>query len=428
MLGIRSEPIIDYLLQSDMDKSQQELLQSARRKLERGQYTVEQREQILRTLDLLLELARSDEKIEDNARATAKLLANVTNHRNLVAIIQQQAAELDALKRISVNLTSSLQMQTILDAIVNEAMHLIKDARDAHIFLYQDGKLRFGASLDSEGKRNLIYSVPRSEGMTYTVAQTRQVVMAENLRKHPLFANVPADWGGAIIGIPLMINEGVVGVMNMARWSTGGFNPSELRLLGLLADQAALAINNARLHQAMANQAMSDSLTGLPNRRALDARLENDVQRAVRYKHKFAVLMIDLDGFKAINDTYGHGVGDEVLHQFAQFLAESQRSSDFLARYGGDELVMILPETDIEAAKLVADHLRERMSRFEISLPDGSKRNLSITGGIAIYPTHAQSASDLLRAADEALYRAKRKARGIFMIALDRIGGITTPR
>jgi diguanylate cyclase (GGDEF)-like protein len=411
-----------------MDKSQQELLQSARRKLERGQYTVEQREQILRTLDLLLELARSDEKTEENARATAKLLANITNHRNLVAIIQQQAAELDALKRITVNLTSSLQMQVILDVIVSEAMHLTKDARDAHIFLYQDGKLRFGASLDSEGKRNAIYSMPRPNGLTYTVAHTRQAVIVEDLRKHPLYTNSPSDWAGSIIGIPLMISESVVGVMNMARWSIGGFIPSELRMLGLLADQAALAINNAHLHQAMANQAMSDSLTGLPNRRALDARLENDVQRAVRYKHKFAVLMIDLDGFKAINDTYGHGVGDEVLHQFAQFLAESQRSSDFLARYGGDELVMILPETDIEAAKLVADHLRERMSRFEISLPDGSKRNLSITGGIAIYPTHAQSASDLLRAADEALYRAKRKARGIFMTALDRIGGITTPR
>jgi diguanylate cyclase (GGDEF)-like protein len=411
-----------------MDKSQQDLLQAARRKLERGQYTVEQREQILRTLDLLLELARGDLKTEENARATAKLLANVTNHRNLVAIIQQQAAELDALKRITVNLTSSLQMQVILEAIVSEAMHLIKDARDAHIFLYQDGKLRFGASLDSEGKRNLIHSIPRPNGMTYTVARTRQAVIVEDLQNHPLFKNASLGWAGSITGIPLMINESVVGVMNMARWSTGGFNPSELRLLGLLADQAALAINNARLHQAMANQAMSDSLTGLPNRRALDARLENDVQRAARYSQKFAVVMLDLDGFKAVNDTYGHSVGDEVLHQFAQFLVNSQRSSDFLARYGGDELVMILPETDLEAAKLVGEHIKERMSGFEISLPDATTRVLSVTGGIAIYPTHAQSASDLLRAADEALYRAKRRARGTFMTALERTEGHTTPR
>jgi diguanylate cyclase (GGDEF)-like protein len=162
---------------------------------------------------------------------------------------------------------------------------------------------------------------------------------------------------------------------------------------------------------------MSDTLTGLPNRRALDARLENDVQRAARYGHQFAVLMIDLDGFKAINDTYGHGVGDDILRQYAQFLACSQRSSDFLARYGGDELMMILPETNKEAARLVAENIKKRMTKFEISLPDGTKRGLSVTGGIAIYPTHAQSASDLLRASDEALYRAKRQQRGGFLMA-----------
>jgi diguanylate cyclase (GGDEF)-like protein len=403
-----------------MDKSRQELLQAARRKLETGQYTVEQREQLLRTLDLLLELARSDEKTEENARATAKLLANITNHRNLLVIIQQQAAELDALKRITANLTASLETQVVFEAIVTEAMRLIKGARDAHIFLYQNGVLRFGASLDSEGKRNTIRSMPRPNGMTYTVARTRQTIVVDDLHNHPLFVNTPPAWTGSIVGIPLMMSNTVIGVMNMARWSLGGFTPSELRLLDLLANQAALAIINARLHQAVANQALSDALTGLPNRRALDARLENDVQRAARYNHRFAVLMLDLDGFKAVNDTYGHALGDTVLHQYAQFLANSQRSSDFLARYGGDEMLMILPETDIEAAKQVTDHIKERMSDFEISLPDGTKKNLSVTGGIAIYPTHAQSASDLLRAADEALYRAKRKARGSFAVAMER--------
>jgi diguanylate cyclase (GGDEF)-like protein len=403
-----------------MDKYQQELLQAARRKMERGQYTVEQREQILRTLDILLELARSDEKTEENARSTAKLLANVTGHRNLVAILQQQANELDALKRITVNLTSSLQMQVVLETIVSEAMRLIKDARDAHIFLYQDGILRFGASLNSDGQRNLIHSIPRANGLTYTVARMRKILVVEDMSKDPLFENFPATGTGSIMGIPLMTGEVVVGVMNMARWSTGGFTPAGQRLLGLLADQAALAILNARLHQAVANQAMSDTLTGLPNRRALDARLENDVLRAARYHHQFAVLMLDLDGFKAVNDTYGHSVGDQVLHEYAQFMSKSQRGSDFLARYGGDELMMILPETDEEGARQVASHISARMTNFEISLPDGSKRNLSVTGGIAIYPTHAETASELLRAADEALYRAKRQARGSFLTALER--------
>ncbi|MEI7850060.1 MAG: hypothetical protein WCK35_29985, partial [Chloroflexota bacterium] len=101
-----------------MNKSRQELLQVARRRLEKGQYSVEQREQILRMLELMLALAQEEEKTEENARAAAKLFSNVTSHHNLLAIIQQQAGELNALKQISVNLTSSLKMEIVLDAIV----------------------------------------------------------------------------------------------------------------------------------------------------------------------------------------------------------------------------------------------------------------------------------------------------------------------
>ncbi len=400
-----------------MDKSRQELLQAARRKLAPGKYSIEQREQILRTLDLMLELAQTDEKTEENARAASRILANVTHHHNLLAIIQQQAAELDALKRITANLTSSLQMHVVLETIVTEAMRLMKGAKDATIFLYQDDTLKFGASLDSQGQRNQITTLPRPTGMTYSVARSRKPMVVENLHSHELFANAPVDWAGSIFSIPLMSGEIVVGVMNMARWSVGGFSESELRLLGLLADQAALAIMNARLHQAMATQAMSDTLTGLPNRLALDARLENDVQRASRYGHQFAIFMIDLDGFKAINDTYGHSTGDVILRQYAQFLARTQRSTDFLARYGGDEFMVILPETNLESAKQVAENIKNKMTELEIQLPDGTHRNLSVTGGIAVYPIHAQTASELLRASDEALYHAKRQARGDFMVA-----------
>ena len=392
-------------------------MQAARHKLERGQYPVEQRELILRTLDLLLELARSDEKTEENARATARLFSNITNHHNLVAIIQQQADELDALKRITFNLTSSLQMQVILDAIVEEAIRLIKNARDAHIYLYNDGILKFGASLDSDGNHNLADVSQQPDILTYTVAHTRQSIVVDDVSTHPLFVNIPQNWSGGIVSIPLMTGEDVIGVMNMARWSKAGFRPSELRLLGLLADQAALAIMNASLHEVVASQAMSDALTSLPNRRAIDARLEDDVRRSARYGHQFAVLMMDLDGFKLINDTYGHATGDQILRQFAQFMSLQQRASDFLARYGGDELIVILPETNQEAAQLAVQYIRERMSSFEFLLPDGTKCRLGVSGGIAIYPTHAVSASDLLRAADEALYRAKRQARGTFLLA-----------
>ncbi|HEY3311700.1 MAG TPA: sensor domain-containing diguanylate cyclase [Anaerolineales bacterium] len=394
-----------------MDISRQELLLVAQQKLEQNQCPAEQQALILRTLDLLLEMAG------DDSEETARLFANITDHQNLLVIIQQQANELDALRRITFNLTSSLQMPVILGAIVTEAMHLIKNAHDAHIFLYQDDRLTFGASLDSDGNRDQIFSNPRPDGITYTVARTRQVVMVADMATNELFKNPSENWIGCIIGIPIMLADTVVGVMNMARWSTGGFLESERRLLMLLADQAALAIMNARLHETVANQALSDVLTGLPNRRALDASLEDHIKLAERYDHQFAVIMMDLDGFKYINDTYGHAVGDHILRQFAQFISTTRRSSDFLARYGGDELMMILPETDLATARRASVLILQRMAEFEFLLPDGSKRRLSISGGIALFPSHARTSSDLLRAADEALYFAKRKARGTFQIS-----------
>jgi len=405
-----------------MNQSNQALLQIARDKLSNARYTPEQREQTLRLLSLLLELAAEDDISEEYARATAKLLSNVTRHHNLIALIQQQAAELDALKRISVNLTSSLQLQAVLDRVATESMRLIKNPNNVHIFLYENGILRFGAALDCEGNRNQILALPRPDGLTYTVARTKQTILVDELRGHPLFNNAPTDWKGPIVGIPLKSDEAVVGVMNMSLHSGRKFSPAELRLLDLLATQAAVAIINARLHQSLSKEAMSDMLTGLPNRRALDARLENEVNRAARYGHQFAVLMMDLDGFKAINDTYGHDVGDRVLRDFAQFLAEGMRSSDFLARYGGDEMTMIMPETDGNSAAQLAENITRRMEKFELVMPDDSRPLLGISGGIAIYPHHAKTASDLLRASDEALYRAKRHARGTFLPARIGIG------
>jgi len=400
--------------------NQSDLLQIARNKLTNARYTPEQREQTLRLLSLLLELSAEDEQSEENVRATTRLLSNVTRHHNLFAIIQQQAAELEALKRISVNLTSSLQLQAVLDRVAMEAMRLIKNSRNVHIFLYENGTLRFGAALDSKGKRNQIFSLPRPEGLTYTVARSKQTIVVDELREHPLFKNVPDSWKGAIVGIPLKSDEAVVGVMNMSLLQGRKFSPTDLRLLDLLANQAAVAIINARLHQSISKEAMSDMLTGLPNRRALDACLENEVKRAERYGHQFAVLMMDLDGFKSINDTYGHDSGDRVLRDFSQFLSESKRASDFLARYGGDEMTMIMPETDGNSAAQLAENITRRMEKFEVVMPDGAKPRLGISGGIAIYPHHAKTASDLLRASDEALYRAKRHARGSFLSA--RIG------
>jgi diguanylate cyclase (GGDEF)-like protein len=399
-----------------------EILEHARQRLEGQEVPKAEIGPLYSLLDILLDSVEEIPEETERVEYIRRLANKIIDHRQLLLLLRQQTAEIEALKRISRNLTTSLELNQVLEGVVSEAMHLIKNAHDAHIFLYEGDKLYFGASLDNDGQRSEPFSEPRPEGLTYTVARQKKMIIVKDLRTHPLFENAPESWKGSIIGIPLIMGTRIVGVMNMARHEAGGFTNSEIRLLSMLADQAAIAIVNARLHRVTSQQALSDTLTGLPNRRALDEKLEAEVRRSLRTNNSFSVVMMDMDGFKVINDTFGHATGDVVLQKVFQALAKGIRTTDFLARYGGDELTLILPETDVNGAKLVASKIQSKLEQLDVRLPDGSRAALGLSGGIAVFPFHGKLASELMRAADAALYRAKKHARGTIQIARDATG------
>jgi diguanylate cyclase (GGDEF)-like protein len=403
-----------------MKEQSLKILAESRRLLDEESIPSAERDILLRLIDIL---AASLEKYSDDRSDPAGLARNLIDNRALLAMLKQQTEELNALKKLSINLTSSLDLLDVLDALVSEAMQLIHNAQDVHIFLYRNGKLTFGAALDINGNKNATWANPRSNGLTYTVARNSKTIIVEDMQAHSLYATAPKEWSGSIIGIPLKVGDSVVGVMNLARSTVGGFSASELRILSLLSDQAAVAISNANLHQMISRQAYSDTLTGLPNRRALDERLEQELQSARRNNYSFAVVMMDLDGFKSVNDNYGHSTGDEVLRLVFSQMARGVRNTDFLARYGGDELTLILTQSDMHSVRIVTDKIIEGMKKFKFTLPDKKKLKLGISGGIAIFPVHARNGSDLLRAADAALYQAKKHNRGTFQIAR----GVTGP-
>jgi diguanylate cyclase (GGDEF)-like protein len=400
------------------------MLVETRHQLEEMGGPTEEREYLLKLLDVLTASIErhSTLKPETIQEAARSLIENGA----LISLLKQQGDELDALKKLSIHLTSSLDLPDVLDAVVTEAMRLISHARDVNIFLYKNNRLSFGAALDSDGTRNKPWSKPRSNGLTYTVARSGEMVIVDDMQNHPLYTTAPKEWNGSIIGIPLKVGDTVVGVMNVSRSTKGGLTASELRLLGLLSDQAAVAISNASLHQLISRQAYSDTLTGLPNRRALDERLEEEVLAARRNNYSFAVIMMDLDGFKNINDTYGHAVGDDILRLVFGQMARGVRNTDFLARYGGDELTLILSQSDMSSALIVAEKIIEGMKNIKFKFRDGKKLKLGISGGIAIFPVNARNGPDLLRAADAALYKAKRYDRGTFQVARGVTGPLAT--
>jgi diguanylate cyclase (GGDEF)-like protein len=402
------------------------ILNEARRSLVEGGLSAAEKEELLKLLELLITSIEKFTPDRDLESEVHMLAANLVSSHAMLSLLKQQADELDALRTLSINLTSILDLPTVLNAVVREAMRLVNNTRAAHIFLYVNGKLEFGASLDNNGNRNKLLSEPRVNGLTNSVIQAGEIVIVEDMKNHPIYQDAPPEWEGSIIGMPLKMGEKVVGVMNVSRDRIGGFNLSELRLLGMLADHAAVAISNASLHQVISEKAYSDTLTGLPNRRALDERLESEIKNAWRTGTKFAVIMMDLDGFKTVNDNYGHDFGDQVLKSIFNAIALGVRGSDFLARYGGDELTLILSQSDLPAAKMVTDKIQENIKNEFVNTPDKGKLSLGISGGIAVYPVHGQSASELLRAADAALYMAKKHQRGQFVNARVATGSLDT--
>lgn len=377
---------------------------------------LEEKKSIMKLIQVLLE-SKENSSTKDKDDEAMSITQEIISKHSLMATVKHQADELDALRRLSLNLTSSLDFQTVLDAVVTEAMGLVKHARSAHIFLYERGALEFGASLQSDGLRNKVFSKPRPNGLTYSVAKSGNQILVDDILKHPLFEGAPQDWYGSIISIPLKYKDEIVGVMNLSRTVTGRFSRAEIRLISLLADQAAVAIYNASLYKRVTQMANTDSVTGLPNRRALDERLQEEWRHASRMNTEFAVVMMDLDGFKTVNDNFGHNVGDELLYSLFNFLAQKMRGADFLARYGGDELTLVMRNTGLEAAKAVTQKVIDLMVEYQFALPKDVNLKLGITAGIAIYPTHAYTPSDLLRAADAALYHAKKHYRGKYAVA-----------
>jgi diguanylate cyclase (GGDEF)-like protein len=198
-----------------------------------------------------------------------------------------------------------------------------------------------------------------------------------------------------------------VGVLSIARRGER-FTPREVERLEWLGGQAAISLENADLHETVQRQAITDELTGLANDRQMKAALDREFERRKRFEAPLAFVMLDLDDFKKVNDTYGHPQGNEVLIEVARVLRELTRDTDEPARWGGEEFTVILPQTDLAGAALLAERMREGIDQLRVKRLDGGEAlRVTASFGVAAVPQSALDEDSLVEAADQALYRAK---------------------
>lgn len=255
----------------------------------------------------------------------------------------------------------------------------------------------------------------RDEGLAGRAAAAGQVTTDDGRCRHPL-EGAP----GPGLAVPMVSTRGLLGVLGLYR--SGGadpFRPVEVGTVTTLVAQAARAVENAFLHEEAARLSVTDGLTGVWNRRQFDLRCAEELERSRRFGDPFAVLMVDVDRFKHINDTYGHRTGDAVLVELAARLDASKREVDLLARYGGEEFALLLPRTDLAGAVEVGNRLRERVASQPVGCPDGTVVPVTISVGAAAHPAHGPTVASVVAAADAALYAAKRAGRNQVRPATD---------
>ncbi len=218
--------------------------------------------------------------------------------------------------------------------------------------------------------------------------------------------------GPAVLAAALGVIEGssrAYGVITVLR-SGRPFTDDDRELLRSLATQATLALRNVQLHFQVRRQAVTDELTGLANHGRFQDLLSAEVEQVRRYHHPVGLIMLDIDDFKAVNDTYGHQQGDVVLRHVAEALRETSREADTPARYGGEEMALILPHTDLDGAYAIAERLRTAVAALRIPRVDGGSV-LRVTASVGVASSSEGIKDGLITNADAALYTAKRQGK-----------------
>lgn len=210
--------------------------------------------------------------------------------------------------------------------------------------------------------------------------------------------------------VPLVLLGEVFGVM-FVQWQKERSDPDEEKLVARLTSDTALALANLRLRKQLKDLSIRDSLTGLYNRRYMEEFFGQELMRARRSAKTFSVIMIDIDHFKNFNDKFGHEAGDAVLHELGQFFLSEMRGSDVVCRYGGEEFIMLLPESNLSDTLRRAEQLREKVKQMRVRFLNNGLPEINLSLGVSCFPEHGQNREDLIRAADDALYRAKSEGR-----------------
>ena len=329
-------------------------------------------------------------------------------------------AELDArnfaaLHRISSEMSASLDIKAILDRLAAVCHEVVPYDQFTVSFVEGGDKLSFHTFVGYEGVKLPKGPVPLAGSLMDWIVKNHQPLSFTDLDRQtgqpPVFPVKELQIGArSFLGVPLVAQDKTIGVITVSFRQPGAISAYQQHMMSIIANQVAVNIANAKLHHIMRKMATTDGLTGLINHRHFQEKADERFARSTRFPEPISVLLMDIDHFKKVNDTYGHPIGDAVLKQLSGILRDTVRDIDMPARYGGEEFIVLLENTDGAGAVTMGERLRKAVEKSSFKFGDVTVP-VTISVGAASFPADGKDKKEIIERSDQALYHAKRTGR-----------------
>jgi len=334
-----------------------------------------------------------------------------------IARLKEQVARLTLFTEVGKSLASSLDARRVLETIMEKVSDLLQP--DTWSLLMVDpekNELMFEVAVGEGAERLKDLRLPVGEGIAGWVAQHAEPVLIEDVRRDSRFSGrfdaVTGAVTRSVVAVPIVGRGGVLGVIELVNsMGHASFREEDLPLLRNLADYAAIALENARFVAQINELTITDDATRLYNARHLQFVLDTELYRSRRYTYPLSVVFLDLDHFKEVNDTLGHLAGSRLLWLVGDLLRSHLRLIDTAFRYGGDEFVLVLPQTTKDQAYQVVERIRVLIAETRFLADEGKEARVTASFGISTFPEDGDAKKDLIARADEAMYAAKSGGR-----------------
>ena len=340
------------------------------------------------------------------ARQTALALLKI----HLTEEARERAVELLTLQQAGLTVASKLDLEESVDNILDQLNTVIPHDSASVQLLEEDELVIIGGRgwEDPDAVVGMRFPVPGDNPNSVVIETREPHIISDTRQAYQPFHDAPHSHIRSWLGVPLMVRDEIIGMLAVDSTKNNYFQEDHARLVAAFAHQVAVAIENARLYEEVKFLAKTDELTGVNNRRRIMELGQREYKRSIRYGYPLSVIMLDIDNFKEINDTCGHTVGDKVIQQLARGCLKNMRELDLVGRYGGDEFVLLLPDTELKDAVGVAERLRACVERSPHPLEKG-ELPFTISMGAAELIRDCESLEALLDLADEAMYQAKER-------------------